>query len=98
MRRFSDFAVDETRLDGDKVKIDDILDQDITIKAFTLSDSRFSKNKSGKYITVQFQSSDGMDKVFFSGSDVLIDQLQRYKCEMPFIAKIKKINKYYTLN
>lgn len=98
MHRFSDFASEESRLDGDKVKIDDILTQEITIKAFTLSDSRFSKNKSGKYLTVQFCGADGIDKVFFGGSDVLSDQLEKYKSELPFVATIKKINKYYTLN
>lgn len=98
MKQFSDFAKEEERLEGDKVKLDSILDQEITIHGFTLAKSNFSKNKSGQYITVQFSKQDNEKQVFFSGSDVLIDQLQKYKDEMPFIARIKKVNKYYTLS
>lgn len=98
MKQFSDFAKEEERLEGDKVKLDSILDQEITIHGFTLAKSNFSKNKSGQYITVQFSKQDTEKQVFFSGSDVLIDQLQKYKDEMPFIARIKKVNKYYTLS
>lgn len=98
MKQFSDFAKEEERLDGDKVKLDLILDQEITVHSFTLAKSNFSKNKSGQYITVQFSKQGAEKQVFFSGSDVLIDQLQKYKDEMPFIARIKKVNKYYTLS
>lgn len=98
MKQFSDFAKEEERLDGDKVKLDSIIDEEITIHGFTLAKSNFSKNKSGQYITVQFSKQNGEKQVFFSGSDVLIDQLQKYKAEMPFTTKIKKVNKYYTLS
>ncbi len=98
MKQFSDFAKEEERLDGDKVKLDSIIDEEITIHGFTLAKSNFSKNKSGQYITVQFSKQHGERQVFFSGSDVLIDQLQKYKAEMPFATKIKKVNKYYTLS
>lgn len=98
MKQFSDFAKEEERLEGDKVKLDSILDQEITIHGFTLAKSNYSKNKSGQYITVQFSKQDAEKQVFFSGSDVLIDQLQKYKDEMPFIARIKNVNKYYTLS
>ena len=98
MKQFSEFSQEESRLEGDKVKLDDILDTEIIIQGFTLAKSNFSKNKSGQYITVQFSKSEGEENVFFSGSDVLIDQLQRYKEEIPFLTKIIKINKYYTLS
>ncbi len=99
MKRFSDFAKEETQLEGLKVKLDDLLGQDIMIVAFRMSDSRYSKNKSGKYATVQFkQKEDCPPQVFFTGSDILIEQLEKYKEELPFVAKIKKINRYYTLS
>ena len=97
MKQFSEISKEEARLEGDKVKLDDILNEEIIIHGFTLALSSFSKNKSGQYITVQFSKPEGEKQVFFSGSDVLIDQMQRYKDEMPFTAIIKKINKYYTL-
>jgi hypothetical protein len=35
-------------------------------------------------------------KIIFTGSDVLISQIEDYKEEIPFEATIKKINRYYT--
>lgn len=98
MKKFSEISNEEERLEGEKVKIDDILNQDIVINGFTLAQSKFSKNKSGMYATVQFSNNTGEKRVFFTGSDVIIDQLQKYKSDMPFMAQIKKINKYYTFS
>jgi hypothetical protein len=97
MKRFSDFATEEKPLDGVKVKLDDILNKEIEIKNFKLANSHFSKNQTGKYATIQFVC-DGELKVLFTGSDVLIDQLGKYKDELPFLATIIKINRYYTLS
>jgi len=98
MKQFSEISKEEPRLEGDKVKLDDILNQEIIIHGFTLAHSSFSKNKSGQYITVQFSKPESQKQIFFSGSDVLIDQLQRYKADIPFSVVIKKVNKYYTLS
>lgn len=98
MKRFSDISQEDERLEGNKIKLDDILGTEITIHGFTLAKSNFSKNNSGQYLTVQFSRTDGAKQVFFTGSDVLITQLQKYKCEIPFMTTIKKINKYYTLS
>jgi len=99
MKRFSDFSSEETPLDGAKVKLDEILNQEVEIIAFRLSESKFSKNVSGKYATVQFNTPEcTLPRVFFTGSDVLITQLEKYKEELPFMTVIKKINKYYTLS
>ena len=35
--------------------------------------------------------------ILFTGSGVLINQLEKYENEIPFVTEIKKINKYYTL-
>jgi len=98
MKKFSEISNEEERLEGEKVKLDDILNQYVIINGFTLAQSKFSKNKSGMYATVQFNVPEGEKHVFFTGSDVIIDQLQKYKVEMPFMAQIKKINKYYTFS
>lgn len=97
MKKFSDFATEEKPMDGSKVRLDDILNKEIEIKAFKLANSRFSKNQSGKYATIQFVN-EGELKVLFTGSDVLISQLEKYENELPFIATIIKINRYYTLS
>ena len=94
-----DFAEEPTPLEGDKVRLDDIVNQEILITGFDTKPSRYSKNKSGKYLTLQFRSDDqSKPNVVFTGSDVLIDQLERYKDELPFLATIKKVNRYYTLS
>lgn len=98
MKLFSEISQESSRLEGEKVKLDSILNQDIIIHDFNIAPSSFSKNKSGNYIMIQFSIKGKEEKsVLFTGSDVLIDQLQRYKDEMPFQVQIKKINKYYTL-
>ena len=44
------------------------------------------------------ESEEDSNKVFFTGSEVLIDMLEKYKEELPFIATIRKIDRYYTLS
>lgn len=78
--------------------LDEILNQELTLLDFRVQESKYSKNKSGKYATVQFSKGTGTRNVFFTGSDILIEQLERYKHELPFMAVIKKINRYYTLS
>jgi hypothetical protein len=96
MRKFSDFAADPNILDGAKVRIDDVLNMELVVTGYTVRDSKFSKNKSGKYLTLQVQI-DGEKRVVFTGSDMLIGQLDRYGDNIPFRATIKKIDKFYTL-
>ena len=99
IRKFSDFAKDELRLDGKKIRIDDILNKDIIILGYRLSDSHYSKNKSGKYVTVQFEYENDENKnIFFSGSDIIIDELKKYESNIPFETKVVKINRYYTFS
>lgn len=96
MKRFSDFSQEPKVLDGDKVKLDSILNQEIMITGYSVKKSKYAKNESGNYLTVQFEMS-GEKKIIFTGSDVLIDQLGRYGDEIPFLATIRKINRYYSL-
>ena len=96
-KRFSDFATEPPALDGDKVKLDAILNREIEILGYRIGDSNYSKNKSGKYLTLQIRI-DREVKIVFTGSDVLIKQVEKYGNEIPFSATIKKINRYYTLS
>jgi hypothetical protein len=99
MKKFSDFAQEPQPLEGDKLRLDDVINQEIIITAFDIRTSRYSKNKSGKYLTLQFKHS-GSDEllILFTGSDILIEQILKYEEEIPFMTTIKKINKYYTLS
>ena len=95
MKRFGDF-VQEKILDGDKTKIDNLLNKEILIIGHSIKNSRYSKNKTGEYLTLQIEV-DNAKYVIFTGSDVLIDLIKKYASEIPFIATIRKINKYYSL-
>ncbi len=91
-KRFSDFAKDHIPLDGQKLKIDDILNREITVLAFRIKPSKY---KTEACLTIQFLL-DGEKYVAFTGSHILADQARIYQAELPFMATIKKIDKYYT--
>jgi hypothetical protein len=97
VKRFSDFAKEPAPLDGDKIRIDDIVNKEIIVTGCNIKKSKYSKNASGKYLTLQFKI-DEATRVTFTGSDVLIGQMERYESEIPFVSTIKKINRYYTLS
>lgn len=96
MKKFADFAQEEMPLDGDKAKIDAILNEEIAVLAYRIRRSRYSKNSTGEYLTVQFELAKGR-YVCFTGSDVLIEQFRKYGDQIPFQTVIRKINRYYTL-
>lgn len=81
---------------GEKVKIESILNQEITITGYRLTESKFGKSNSPRCLTVQFEK-DKEQHVFFTGSAVLINQLEKYGLEIPFMATLRKVQRYYTL-
>jgi hypothetical protein len=91
--KFSEFAQEAKPLDGEKMSIDAVLNKEILILGFKTGQSKF---KEGGYTTVQFEL-DGVRHVFFTGSQVIADQLQKYAANIPFLATVQKINRYYTL-
>lgn len=96
-RRFSDFAKDHVPLDGAKLKIDDILNKEIEVTAMRIKPSKYGGNgkASPSCLTLQFNMN-GERYVAFTGSMVLADQAQAYQEELPFLATVKKVDKYYT--
>lgn len=97
MKKFSDFA-EVKALEGEKEKLKDVLNKRIAVTGQRVTNSKYGKNDSGKYLTLQFHFLDpeSETKILFTGSDVLINQIEEYKDEMPFEAIIKRIDKYYT--
>ena len=94
-KRFSDFAEESELLNGSKLKIEEVLNREILIVGFRISDSKFHKSNSPKCLTLQFELEDEKH-VVFTGSNVLINQIERYKEEIPFSTTIRKIDKYYS--
>jgi len=95
--RFSDFAESAKILDGPKIKLDDVVNIEVTVLGFRVSQSKYAKNKSGKCLTIQIEVN-GEHRVVFTGSDVLLDQMEQYGNRVPFVATIRKIDRYYTLS
>ena len=93
MKRFSDFADKSSAITGDKIKIKDVLEKEIIIIGYRVNDS---KQKVGtKVLTLQFKLN-GEERILFTGSTVLIEQIEKYSDEIPFTTKIEQIDKFYT--
>ena len=91
--KFSDFTEEVVGLEGDKKKIDEILNTEILVIGFRIGKSKY---KEKEYMTLQFEN--GGDKyIVFSGSEVLMKQAHKYAAEMPFYTTVKKVNEYYTM-
>ena len=58
------------------MSIDDVLNQEILIRDFKRGQSKFKENT--RYTTVQFEK-EGETHVLFTGSEVISDQLERYR-------------------
>jgi len=93
--RFSDFAEEAKPFAGEKKRIDDILNQEVLIIDFKVKESKQRPNSS--YVTIQFKQN-GENYIIFTGSTVIIDQLNKYKDNLPFYATFVKIDRYYTLS
>ncbi len=98
IRSFADFAKDDEQpLDGEKVKLDHFLNKEIIITKIKVKSSKY-KDKSPNYATVQFyEPENSTRRIFFTGSSVVIKQLEKYEDMIPFKTIIKKIDRYYTL-
>lgn len=95
MKRFSDFATNDNVLTGDKIKIEEIVGKEIEVTGYKIKESKYKKENQDKVLTLQFKL-DNECRVIFTGSSVLIEQIEKYKDEIPFLATIEKINKFYT--
>ena len=96
-RKFSEFAQEGICMDGEKVKIEDIINKEILVIAFKTKPSKYKESNSDICLTVQFQK-DNQNFIFFTGSAMLNEQVEKYRKEIPFLTIIRKVNKYYTFS
>jgi hypothetical protein len=64
---------------------------------YKIRNSQYAKSNSDKYLSLQFEMNE-TKYVTFTGSGVLIDQIEKYKEEIPFMTTILKIDKYFTFS
>lgn len=95
--KFSDFAKIRPKLEGERVKdITELLNKEVIFTAYTISRSKVQNCE--KYITIQFKETESSPlRIVFTSSMVLIDQFIEYESKLPFVATIKKVNRYLTL-
>lgn len=98
VKKFSDFADEERAFTGEKVALEKILNAPIIVRGYRIKESKYKKSNAEKCVTVQFEYADdsGTPFVFFSGSNVLISQCEKYADMMPFEAVVRKVDRYYT--
>lgn len=88
LKRFSDFANPTEVMDGDKIKIGDVLNKEIKVFSYKIGDSKYEGKK---LLTLQIEV-DGENRIIFTSGIVLIDQCEKYADNMPFLTTIKKIS------
>ena len=91
--RFSVFARDKLPMVGDKVRLGEILNKDIVVTDFRVIKSKHREG--GECLQLQILV-DSRVCIVFSGSGVLIHQIQSAANEIPFAAQITKVDKYFS--
>ncbi|MFN4249082.1 MAG: hypothetical protein ACK4EY_15245 [Flavipsychrobacter sp.] len=80
---------------GEKIKIDRILNKLIAVHDYKIENSKFLDKGSGKCLTMQVEV-DGVMRVVFTGSTVLMDMINKVgKEKLPFQTTIIKDNDRY---
>jgi len=95
MERFHEFAEESGPLSGDKIRIDDVLNKELVITGYKIKESKYPK--SGPKCLMLQVILDDRKHVLFTGSVVLLEQIEKYQNHLPFLATIRKIDRYYTL-
>lgn len=92
---FAEFAKDKLPMPGDKKHLNDVLNREILLLDFRVTESK--KRQDGKCLQIQFLMDDQVC-VLFTGSAVLLDQVKSAHDKLPFRGTIVKIDKYYSLS
>lgn len=92
---FAAFAHDKLPMPGKKKRLDEILNKPISVVDFRITKS--NKRENSDCLQIQFLL-DGEVYILFTGSVVLIDQIQSVKEKLPFKTTIVKIDKYYSFS
>ena len=91
MTKFSDFGIKPKSVpfEGDKIKIDNIINKDIIVERFKIGDSKYD-NGNKSCLCIQLKIKDER-RILFTGSKNLIDMIQRVdENKFPFQSTIVK--------
>jgi len=103
IKKFSDFADPSitSMLDGKKAFLEtDVLGKEINVLNYKITRTKYADSKNDNCLMVQFAFADKPEehRVFFTGSGVLLSQLEKYKENLPFSTTIKRERKYFTFS
>lgn len=103
---FKDFKNQRNIIEGDKIKIEEIPNKPIIVTNYEVTDSKHYKSGGSRCLKIQFYREDDETKtrkILFTGSSVLIKQIEDAKKELEdkglsfvFRATITKISNYYS--
>ena len=93
--KFAAFAKNQLPMPGNKKRLDDILNREITVVDFRLRKS--TKRDGTECLQMQFVLDDEVC-VLFTGSSVLINQIKEAKDNIPFVGTVVKIDRYYSFS
>jgi hypothetical protein len=97
-KRFADFAGDDAAcMDGEKIKLKDIVDKEIVVVGYKIKKSLYQKSNTEHCLMLQFKMHN-KKFILFTGSSILSEQIEKYKDHLPFIATIRRVDKYYTFS
>lgn len=94
IKHFSDFAKEQSPLEGSKLKLEDIVNKEILVLGYRVKPSKYGK---APCVTIQFVLNEEKH-ILFTGSTILKEQLEKYNDQLPFYATIKKVDRYYTFS
>lgn len=97
MKKFKDFKIQPVTigLTGDKIKIERLLNREITVIDFRIVPSKYPEKGNGMRLDLQIEV-DGVQRVMWHGSQVLQDMIMRVpKSEFPFKTTIVRQNERY---
>lgn len=97
MNSFKDFGIkaQHKSFEGDKIRIDKILNKQIVVEDYKSAESKFKEKGSGKLLTLQIIV-DNAKRVLFTGSTSLIEMIEQVpKEKFPFITTIVKENERF---
>lgn len=77
-------------MEGEKIKVDRLLNKEITVYDFVIKDSKLKPGTQCLYLQIEFA---GERRVVFTGGAVLIEQIRQIdKDRFPFTVTIRKEN------
>lgn len=97
MKSFKELNIKPTKQQfvGDKIKIMKVLNTEIIVRSFKVDKSQYPKAKAENVMTLQIEHN-GENKIIFTGSTILIDQVQQVpESDFPFTTTIIKNGEHF---